>query len=156
MQVLVLRVGVPETGGAASAYASVRPGNGFKRVVKKHRIALVGVATITISEVKLGSISEIIKGDMEVNAVEMAITRSSDQEISSSIFLEICWQGLQGWAKEKRVSDGWYAVKVVGVFATDKEGYYGGKAKVDVANFPILCEGGKISVAGVPEQPKEN
>jgi hypothetical protein len=116
----------------------------------------VGTATVFISEIIVGSICEIEIGDLETSTAEMAVSCIPNTKISSSLFLKICWEGVEQWAKSTKLPNGWYACKVVGVFATDKEGYYGDTAEVAISNQPVLFEGGEIVSGGIFEESPED
>ena len=136
MSVLVLCVGISTERGATVPYSHRQLNGELGKFGKKTRLKMAGSARVLINAIELGVMRTIEQDDLETHSLSVAVPLDL---INCDAFLEICWQEVVEWAAKMGMSQGIYAVSIVGEFAGSEEGYHGGALKIGHKSFAWRC-----------------
>lgn len=132
MSVLVLCVGISTEQGATVPYSHRKLNGELGKFGKKTRIKMAGSARVLINAIELGVMRTIEQDDLETHSLSVAVPLDL---IDCDAFLEICWQEVVEWAAKMGMSQGIYAVSIVGEFAGSEEGYHSGALSMGHKSF---------------------
>lgn len=132
MSVLVLCVGISTKQGATVPYSHRKVNGELGKFGKKTRIKMAGSARVLINAIELGVMRTIEQDDLETHSISVAVPLDL---MDCEEFLEICWQEVVEWAAKMKMSQGIYAVSIVGEFAGSEESYHGGALKMEHKSF---------------------
>lgn len=150
MPIVVLCVGIAETGGASSAPPDRRPEPRSKQFGGNGEAKVVGVTTITLHSYRDGRFREVLEDNLETYSVCVAISRRPDPKISSSVFLEICWQNCVSYLQSQGIPQGIYSVEMVGFVQDGERGDKKRKVQVSSRSICVRWGGDPQRIAKLP------
>lgn len=153
MPIVVLCVGIAETGGASPPPTDSRPRKRFIGFGNETGAKVVGVATITLHSYRDGHFQEVSEENLETYSICVAISYRPDPKISSGVFLEICWQNCVSYLQSQGIPQGIYSVEMVGFVQHSERGDKERKSQVSNRSICIRWGDNPQRIAKLPRYP---